>query len=93
MRTFRGDSEVRNQNWSVAIIKAKTTNGGWIANTARLLTMTIAILLTIYRDQLWKPLASEGNVADETTEQSCRGGPVHRKLANLNEPFLIWRAA
>ena len=35
-----------------------TALGGWTANGARSLTVTIAILLTIYKDRLWKPVDS-----------------------------------
>jgi membrane protease YdiL (CAAX protease family) len=33
---------------------AETALGGWIANAARLATIALAILLTIYKDRLWK---------------------------------------
>jgi membrane protease YdiL (CAAX protease family) len=72
---------------------ADTALGGWIANAARLLTIAVAILLTTYRDRFWKPLTSEGNAVDQTTEQSCGRGPGDRKLANSDEPFLIWQHA
>jgi membrane protease YdiL (CAAX protease family) len=72
---------------------ADTALGGWIANAARLLTITAAILLTIYRDRFWKPVTSEGNAADQTIEQGCGCDPVDRKFANLDEPFLIWQPA
>jgi len=57
------------------------------------LTIAVAILLTTYRDRFWKPLTSEGNAVDQTTEQSCGRGPGNRKLANSDEPFLIWQHA
>jgi len=72
---------------------ADTALGGWIANAARLLTIAVAILLTTYRDRFWKPLTSEGNAVDQTTEQSCGRSPGDRKLANSDEPFLIWQHA
>ena len=71
---------------------ADTALGGWIANGARLLTITAAILLTIYRDRFWKPLTTGRNGADQAA-RSCGGGPADRKLANLNETFLIWQPA
>src|SRR5216110_147196 len=70
---------------------ADTALGGWIANAARLLTIAVAILLTTYRDRFWKPLTSEGNAVDQTTEQSCGRSPGDLKLANSDEPFLIWQ--
>ena len=80
---------------------ADTALGGWIANGARLLTITAAILLTIYRDRFWKPLISDENAVDKAREQSCGNSAADRKLANLNgqqhlfrhEPFLIWQPA
>jgi uncharacterized protein len=33
--------------------------GGWLANGARLLTIALAILLTIHKDKIWKPLPIE----------------------------------
>ena len=38
-------------------------------------------------------VTSEGNAVDQTTEQSCGRGPGDRKLANSDEPFLIWQHA
>src|SRR5438874_1291531 len=35
--------------------------GGWIANGARLLTVALAILLTVYKDRIWKPIPGESN--------------------------------
>ena len=70
---------------------ADTALGGWIANAARLLTITAAILLTIYRDRFWKPLTGEGNAVDQTTERSFGRDPVDRKLANLDELLQIWQ--
>jgi len=80
---------------------ADTALGGWIANGARLLTITAAILLTIYRDRFWKRLTSDENAVDKAREESCGNSAADRKLANLNgqqhlfrhEPFLIWQPA
>ena len=40
---------------------AETALGGWIANGARFLTVVLAILLTVYKDRIWKPEAGEFN--------------------------------
>lgn len=69
---------------------ADTALGGWIANGARLLTITVAVLLTIYRDRFWKPLPREENALDQTAK---REDPVERKLANLDQPLLSWQRA
>jgi membrane protease YdiL (CAAX protease family) len=44
--------------WEVFAVD-DTTLGGWLANGARLLTIALAILLTIYKDKIWKPLPIE----------------------------------
>lgn len=50
--------------WEVFAVD-DTALGGWLANGARLATVVIAVLLTIYKDKIWKPLASEeANVKD-----------------------------
>jgi len=41
----------------------KTAVGGWIANGARLLTIALAIGLTIYKDRVWKRSASRSSNA------------------------------
>ena len=33
--------------------------GGWLANVARILTIVIALVLTIYKNRIWKPLPVE----------------------------------
>jgi hypothetical protein len=33
-----------------------TALGSWVANGARLLTIVLAVLLTVYKDRIWKPL-------------------------------------
>ncbi len=40
---------------------ADTALGGWIANGARLLTVALAILLTIYKNRIWQPVADESD--------------------------------
>ena len=40
--------------WWEAFGVAETALGGWIANAARLATIALAIILTIYKDRLWK---------------------------------------
>jgi len=36
-----------------------TALGGWLGNVARLLTVTVAVVLTIYKVRIWKPLPIE----------------------------------
>ena len=42
--------------WEVFAVD-DTALGGWLANGARLLTIACAILLTIFKDRFWPPLA------------------------------------
>lgn len=44
--------------WEVFAVD-DTALGGWLANVARLLTVALAIFLTIYKDRIWKPLPVE----------------------------------
>ncbi len=46
-----------------------TALGGWLANGARLATVIVAVLLTIYKDKIWKPLPSEAANIDLTSEE------------------------
>jgi membrane protease YdiL (CAAX protease family) len=44
-----------------------TALGSWVANGARLLTIVLAVLLTVYKDRIWKPLPVEtANVLNVT---------------------------
>jgi CAAX protease family protein len=51
-----------------------TALGGWLSNGARLATVIVAVLLTIYKDKIWKPLPSEAaNIADEPEPPVAEG--------------------
>jgi len=70
-----------------------TALGGWIANGARLITVIVAIVLTIYKDRFWKPLTigSDFHLAesnDETLKQDCAEPSVY----DGREGVLIWPA-
>jgi uncharacterized protein len=64
--------------WEVFAVD-DTALGGWLANGARLATVIIAVLLTIYRDKFWRPLPSE---ADDVlgTEQAPQTGDKQMRL-------------
>ena len=49
--------------WEVFAVD-DTALGGWLANGARLATVVIAVLLTIYKDKFWRPLPSEAEDFD-----------------------------
>jgi uncharacterized protein len=56
--------------WEVFAVD-DTALGGWLANGARLATVVVAVLLTIYKDKIWKPLPSEAEDLDaEPSEQT-----------------------
>ena len=59
--------------WEVFAVD-QTAMGGWRANVARLLTVGIAILLTIYKDRIWKPLPIE---AENTMDMSNKMEATH----------------
>jgi hypothetical protein len=58
--------------WEVVAVD-DTALGGWLANGARLATIVVAVLLTIYKDRIWKPLPSE--TASHDDEPGDRPGP------------------
>ncbi len=54
--------------WEVFAVD-DTALGGWLANGARLLTVVLAVLLTIYKDRFWKPLPAEAENLRQVTEE------------------------
>jgi membrane protease YdiL (CAAX protease family) len=75
--------------WWEVFGAADTALGGWSANGARLLTITIAILLTINKDRFWKPITADRSPVDPTNEQNLGDHTSDRNLANLEAPLLI----
>lgn len=55
--------------WEVFAVD-DTALGGWLANGARLATVVIAVLLTIYKDKFWRPLPSEAEDFDTAPAES-----------------------
>jgi hypothetical protein len=54
-----------------------TALGGWLSNGARLATVIVAVLLTIYKDKIWKPLPSEAeNIDIDGSEKSAGQGEL-----------------
>ena len=62
---------VMNLWWEVFAVD-DTALGGWLANGARLATVIVAVLLTIYKDKIWKPLPSEAGGHRRGAESSGR---------------------
>ena len=57
---------------------SETALGGWLANGARLLTIVIAVLLTIYRHRIWRPQPNEPNWREEQRQFRGRNAPGER---------------
>jgi len=55
---------------------AETALGGWIANAARLATIALAILFTIYKDRLWKTDVPEVDWRSENRSYFSTLGPA-----------------
>lgn len=53
---------------------AENALGGWIANAARLATITLAILLTIHKDRLWKSAVPEVDWRSENRSYLSKPG-------------------
>ena len=60
--------------WEVFAVD-DTALGGWMANGARLATIAIAVLLTIYRGRIWKPAAAPA-AGEASPDGGDRGGPT-----------------
>lgn len=63
--------------------------GVWIANAARLVTVTVAILLTIYKDRFWRPVDSTVGWDNKSSKQNCAEASV-RDNAKFS---LLWQPA
>jgi membrane protease YdiL (CAAX protease family) len=61
--------------WEVFAVD-DTALGGWVANGARAATIIIAVLLTIYKDKIWKPLPSEADDIDAKPESTTPDLPA-----------------
>jgi uncharacterized protein len=67
--------------------------GGWIANGARLLTVTVAILLTIYKDRFWpSPYSTRTGLvgSDNARSQQDR---AEISVPNDDKFSLVWHPA
>jgi hypothetical protein len=65
--------------WEVFAID-QTALGGWIANGTRILTVIIAVVLTIYKDRIWKPLPVEPQPAMDQNHKRAEDSPYQRAL-------------
>jgi hypothetical protein len=70
---------------------ADTALGGWIANGARLLTVVAAILITIYKDRFWKPLAAASNEVDEDEDCTSGRGRAETRILDPQDGLLTWQ--
>lgn len=70
--------------WEVFAVD-NTALGGWLANSARLLTVFLAIMLTIYKDRIWKPLVIEAQNVTEMDQDGVVTG-MDDKTLRLSTP-------
>ena len=84
--TVVGLHSLMNLWWEVFAVDG-TALGGWLANAARLLTVFLAIILTINKDRIWKPLPSEAQNVSETNHdemtKSDNGKPLRVATPSL----------
>lgn len=66
--------------WEVFAID-DTALGGWLANVARLLTVVLAVVLTIYKNRIWKPLPIEAENISQEVES--KGNSENRNMLCL----------
>lgn len=71
-----------------------TALGGWIANGARLATVTVAILLTVYKDRFWKPLTVAPDHLAESDDEISKHNRAEASIHNVSRGgLLIWQPA
>jgi membrane protease YdiL (CAAX protease family) len=67
--------------WEVFAID-DTALGGWLANVARILTIALAVMLTFYKNRIWKPLPIEAeNILDDAVSLSKSENESRLRLA------------
>ena len=72
--------------WEIFAVDG-TALGGWLANAARLLTVFLAIILTIYKDRIWKPLSIEAQNVTETNHDEMTKGDSGNPLRIAKPSF------
>ena len=73
--------------WEVFAVD-DTALGGWLANAARFLTIALAIVLTMYKDRIWKPLPIEAeNILVSKDDEKAKGDNIER--LSFAKPALI----
>lgn len=65
--------------WEVFAVD-DTALGGWLANGARLATVVLAILLTIFKDRIWKPLPVEAENVRLAQEPATRDRQIQASM-------------
>ena len=84
--TVIGLHSLMNLWWEIFAVDG-TALGGWLANAARLLTVLIAIILTIYKDRIWKPLSIEAQNVIETNHDEMTKGDSGKPLRIAKPSF------
>lgn len=67
--------------WEVFAID-ETALGGWIANGTRILTILIAVVLTIYKGCIWRPLPAEPQPPVDQNHKRGENSP-HRRILGI----------
>lgn len=58
-----------------------TALGGWLANVARFLTIALAVIFTIYKDRIWKPLPVEAeNILLSNNEEKSKDDNTNKSF-------------
>jgi len=74
--------------WWEVFAADDTALGGWLANAARFLTIALAIVLTMYKDRIWKPLPIEAeNILVSKDDEKAKGDNIER--LSFAKPALI----
>jgi uncharacterized protein len=72
--------------WEIFAVDG-TALGGWLANGARLLTVFLAVMLTIYKDRIWKLLSIEAQNVTETNHDEMTKGNSGKPLRLARPSF------
>src|SRR5262249_1823613 len=67
--------------------------GGWTANGARLLTVTIAILLTIYKDLFWRPFDSTATRVSRRDAKNSKQNRAEAGVPDKDKFFFVCQPA
>jgi membrane protease YdiL (CAAX protease family) len=76
--------------WEIFAVD-ETALGGWLANGARLVTVAVAILLTIYKNRFWSPLPPGVNTLARIEDDRWTDGGSNTTLTASPHPPIPFR--